>query len=127
MNFKMKEILIFIIMFLTPFIIFRAFYIITKYSKKFYLGKEMGFKIHHAHLGILLILSASILLLFLGTNIYIITLFGLGLGLALDESISLMVIKTSRKSDLEAYKKSFIKTLILFIIIILIILILSFL
>ena len=121
----MQDTLIFIISLLIPLLFFRTFYRITKYSTKTFLRKEIGFRIHHAHLGVLFILFASTLLLFLDTNIYIITLLGLGLGLILDESISLMIIKTSRKSDLEAYKKSFIKTIILFIIIVSIILILS--
>lgn len=123
----MQNILIFIITLLIPLLFFRIFYIITKHSKKFSIGKSTGFRIHHAHFGILLILLASIMLLFLDRNIYIIMLLGLGLGLILDESISLTIIKTSRKTELKAYKKSFIKTLILFIIIILIVLILFFL
>ena len=119
----MQEKLIFIIALLIPMLLFRICYKILDYYKLSLSIKK--YKIHHAHLGILLILMASVILLFLDKNIYVIILLGLGLGLVLDESIAIMIIKTTRGSDLKAYEKGFIKTIILFILIISIILILS--
>ena len=83
----MQEILIFILSFLIPMLFFRTFYLITNHTEKFSLDKKTGFRIHHAHFGLISILISSIMLLFLNKNTYVIALLGLGLGLSLDEFI----------------------------------------
>jgi hypothetical protein len=123
----MKEAFIFIISFLIPFIYWRTLsYIATGYMKKPLLRTKTKLQIHHLHHGIILVFIASLILLFLGNNIYVTILLGLGLGLMLDLFIPSLLMKSNREEELKVYKKTFIKTLILFIVIILIIVLVSF-
>lgn len=124
----MKEILIFIISLLIPLLYWRTLsYLAKNYMEKPFLRTKTKLQIHHLHYGIILVFIASLLLLFLGKNIYVTILLGLGLGLMLDLFIPSILMKSDRKTELEVYRKTFIKTLILFAIIILTIIIISFL
>jgi len=124
----MNEILIFIISLLIPMLYYRGlFYIAKDYFKKPFLRTKTGLQIHHLHYGILLVFIATLILLFLGKNIYVVVLLGLGLGLILDLFISSLIMKTNRRIELKVYKKTFTKTLILFGIIIIVIILLFFL
>jgi len=50
------------------------------YFKEFWLRRKTGLQIHHLHYGIIFILIAIFILIFIGKNIYVLALFGLGLG-----------------------------------------------
>jgi hypothetical protein len=123
----MKGVFIFIISLLLPFIYWRTLSHIAKnYMKNPFLRMKTKLQIHHLHHGIILVFIASLILLFLGKNIYVIILLGLGLGLMLDLFIPSLLMKSNREEELKIYKKTFIKTLILFVILIMIIILISF-
>jgi len=124
----MKEIFIFMIFLLIPFIYYRIlYYLYRDYFKISALRKKSGLQIHHIHYGIFIILVASFILLFFGKNNYVISLLGLGLGLCLDEFIPALLMPWNRKVELGAYEKGFISTLILLVVIILILFLIYFL
>jgi hypothetical protein len=123
----MKEAFIFIISLLLPFVYWRTLSHIAKnYMKNPFLRMKTKLQIHHLHHGIILVLIASLILIFLGNNIYVTILLGLGLGLMLDLFIPSLMIKSNREEELKVYKKTFLKTSILFVVIILIILLILF-
>jgi len=122
----MDEVLIFIISLLIPMLYWRILsYIAKGYMKKPFLRNKTKLQIHHLHHGIILAFIASLLLLFLGKNIYVIILLGLGLGLMLDLFIPSILMKSDRRAELEVYRKTFVKTLILFAVIVLMIIVIS--
>ncbi|MBI3622884.1 hypothetical protein HY212_02275 [Candidatus Pacearchaeota archaeon] len=123
----MKEIFIFIIFLLIPFVYYRSlYYIYRDYFKISGLRKKSGLQIHHIHYGVFFILVVSFILLFSGKNNYAIAFLGLGLGLSLDEFVPALLMPWNRKLELEAYEKGFIPTLILLISLIFILLLLLF-
>lgn len=119
-----NEILFFIIAFVLPHIYYRILLSVRK-KKKSSLREKTGLRIHHAHYGMVFLLIAVIFLLFVGKNIYVTTLLGLGLGLMYDELIPSLIFKSERREEMIAYNKSFKSTLILFIILILLLILLS--
>jgi len=123
-----NEVLIFIIAFIFPHLYYRTLFFIFagKIFDKPFLREKTGLKIHHIHYGMILMLFASLYLLFFDKNVYILILLGFGLGLMYDEFIPALYMKSNRKDELAAYKKSLKKTPLLFIIIILIIILFSF-
>ena len=124
----MSEILVFIISLLVPAIFWRGLFFINRQSfKKPFWRTRTKYKVHHLHHGIIVVLIATIGLLFFGKNIYEIILFGLGLGMIMDLFIPSLLIETDRNSELEIYEKNFINTIVLFAVIIFVILIAYFL
>jgi len=103
------------------------FYAAHNYFKKPFLRTKLGLRIHHLHYGIIFVLIATLILLFSGKNVYVIVLLGLGLGLILDLFIPSLLMKSDRRKELVVYKRTLVKTLILFIILILVVVLLSFL
>jgi uncharacterized membrane protein YgaE (UPF0421/DUF939 family) len=93
--------------------------------KKPYIRTKTKLMAHHSHIGIILILAASLILLFWEKNTLVIILLGLGLGFIFDLFIPSLLVKTNRKKELEIYYQTLKKTLVLFAIIILLIFILS--
>lgn len=121
------EIIYFLIAFVLPFLYFRTLlFAATKIFDKPFLREKTGLKIHHIHYGMVLMLIAVFLLILLGQNKFIIGLFGFSLGFMYDEFIPALLMKSNRKDEMSAYRKSFIPTLILFSIIILILIFLAF-
>ena len=119
-----SEKLIFAIFFVLPFIYFRSrYYFDRKYFKVSGLRKTSGFQIHHLHYGAFWVLLASFLLLFIGKSIYVMALLGFGVGLIFDEFVPALLMPWDRKTELIAYEKGFIATLILFLFIILLLLV----
>jgi hypothetical protein len=116
----MKIAIIFIIAFILPFIYLRLLFSIYKKTfNKPYLRTKTGLQIHHGHYGVGLIFIAAIILLFLSRDIWVIVLLGLGLGLIIDESISLMLMPGNRALELDVYSKSFKSTAFLFMVLVL--------
>ncbi|MBL7101017.1 MAG: hypothetical protein ISS23_03630 [Nanoarchaeota archaeon] len=123
----MNEVLIFIIAFLLPMLYYRGlFQIYSNYFNKPFIRTKTGLQIHHLHHGIFLVFIAALILLFSGKNIYVVVLLGLGLGLMLDLFIPSILMKSDRKEELEVYKETLLKTVILFTLIVLFINLLSF-
>lgn len=123
----MKEMWIFIIFLLAPMLYWRTMSKIAKnYMKKPIIRTKTGLQIHHLHHGIIFVLIASLILLFVGKNNYVIALLGVGLGLMFDFFIPSVLIKSDRKKELKIYQETFVKTLILFLILIFIVIGLSF-
>lgn len=72
---------------------------------------------HHLHWGILLILIASVMLLFSGKSSTVIILLGLGLGFAMDLFIPSLLLETDREKELIVYRQSLIPTMLLFLLV----------
>ena len=127
MQFTTKEIIFFTIFFIAPMIYWRTLsYLAPNYMNNPFVRTKTKLQFHHLHFGILIVLTSIIALLIWGSNIYLMSLLGLGLGLILDLFIPSLLLETDREIELRIYKKTFIKTLILFLIIIFIILALFF-
>lgn len=123
----MKEMWIFVISLLLPMLYWRTISRLAKnYMKKPITRTKTGLQIHHLHHGIFFVFIASLILLFIGKNNYVIALLGVGLGLMFDFFIPSILIKSDRKKELKIYQETFVKTLILFLILIFIVIGLSF-
>jgi|SRR3989344_1534378 len=123
----MLEIFIFIIFFLIPFVYYRSlYYIYPAYFKESKLRISLGLQIHHIHYGAVILLITAFTLIFYGKNNYVLALFGLGLGLVLDEFVPALLMSGNRKMEMNAYAKGFIPTLIIFLLIILAMILLYF-
>ena len=124
----MKELIIFIIALVAAPLYWRTLFFIAPYIfDKPFSRTRTGLQIHHAHYGILFVLIANIFLIFDIKNNFIIALLGLGLGLILDEFIPSLLMPGERGLELEIYKKSFLKTILLFLIVIIFIFLVAFL
>lgn len=122
----MNKVLIFILSFIAPLIYWRSlFYFVSKIFDKPFTRAKTGLQVHHIHYGILFVLISSIILLFNQESNFVIILLGLGLGLMLDEFIPSLLMPGNRSMELEIYRKSFSKTIYLFLIIIVVILLIS--
>lgn len=122
----MSELAIFILALIAPFLYWRGlFYVASHTFDRAFTRDKTGLQVHHAHYGILFVLIGIIALLFTGKNDFIIALLGLGLGLILDEFIPSLLMPGNRPLELEVYRKSFLKTVFLFLTVIATILIIE--
>lgn len=120
------RILIFAIALILPFIYYRGlFYIATGVFNKPLLRTKTGLQIHHLHYGIAFVFIASLLILFSGISTYAIALLGLGLGCMLDEFMASLLMPGNRPLELQVYKNSLPKTIILFVVILLLLILLT--
>ncbi len=120
----MNELAIFLLALIAPFLYWRGlFYVASHTFDRAFTRDKTGLQVHHAHYGILFVLVASIILLSGGESVLVIILLGLGLGLILDEFIPSLLMPGNRPLELEIYRKSFLKTAILFLIVVVIVLI----
>ncbi|MBI2045126.1 hypothetical protein HYT23_03645 [Candidatus Pacearchaeota archaeon] len=114
----MNQAVLFIIALLIPFIYYRSlYYIYRTYFKESKLRASSGLQIHHLHYGAIILIITAFILIFYGKNNYVLALFGLGLGLVLDEFVPALLMPGNRKIELAAYEKGFIPTLIIFLLI----------
>ena len=124
----MSKLIIFILTLIIGHLYWRTlFYIAPHVLKEPFTRTKTGLQVHHMHYGILFVLVASVTLLLNGESIFVVVLLGLGLGLMLDEFIPSLLLAGDRQLELEVYRKSFSKTVYLFLIIILVIFLLGFL
>lgn len=112
----MREIIIFLISLVLPFFYYRSlYYIYRDYFRVSGLRASSGLQIHHIHYGAVFLLIASLLVVFIGKNNYVVALLGFGLGLVLDEFVPALLMPWNRKVELRAYEKGFIPTLLIFL------------
>jgi len=78
-----------------------------------------GLTFHHYHYGILIILLASLMLVFFKRGFFSIALMGFGLGSVFDSFVSRLFGGSNRVKEISTYNFSFTYTLILFIAVIL--------
>ena len=78
------------------------------------LRQATGLNIHHYHYGILLVLIATLLLIFHKKSSLAIILAGLGFGTYFDGFLSRLFTQTARTVEIFNYNKNFIPTTILF-------------
>lgn len=120
------QIIYFIIALLIPPIYYRGLYLLfPKLFYKRFIKEKTGLSIHHIHYGVIYTLIAIVLFLFLDKNIYIIILFGLGMGFMLDEFAPATLIDMKRKDELKIYARAQKATIFLFLAIIIILILLS--
>ena len=121
-----REIVYFLVGFIIPFLYYRT--LLFAYSKIFdkpALREKTGLKFHHLHYGMILMGVATFLLIFVGKSTLVIVLLGLSMGFMYDEFIPILIMKSKRKDEMIAYKRSFVPTLILFLVIILILILIE--
>jgi branched-subunit amino acid transport protein len=122
-----KEALQFVLAFCAGMLWYRfLFFLVPIYFKRPLTRSLLKLHWHHLHWGILLMLTAAILLLFLGKNTLVIILLGLGLGFCMDLFIPSLLLETNREQELIVYGKSLIPTILLFLFIAAAIIALSF-
>jgi hypothetical protein len=89
--------------------------------------KPADINLHHAHWGSILVIISALYMIFYSVNQIVATILGIGIALALDEIVPLLLLKTTRKQELKVYNKALPHTLIVFIFVVVAIIILSFL
>jgi len=110
----MDPLTVFILSLIAPFIFCRLLlYLWPKSFQRPLIKRITGLQIHHYHYGLLLLLIAALGLVD-GRYQYSVLLFGVGLGLLLDEATTVMLIPSDPKMEFEAYRKSFTSTAVLF-------------
>ncbi len=109
-----KKLIIFTIFFTLPIIYYRLKVFLN--NGKIPLIREItGLTFHHYHLGLIIILFASLLIIFHKTNFFSIALLSLGIGTSFDSFISrLFSFQSIRTNEIASYNSSFIPTLLLF-------------
>ena len=80
---------------------------------------------HHFHYGIVFLLAGCLALLYSGRGIFTIIMFGLGMGLVLDEFFLTLNLPGNRPLEMEIYKKSLKNTILLFFLIVFVVLMVS--
>lgn len=120
---KMKEVIVFLVAFTLPFVYWRSLFLFaTKKFDKPFSRTKTGLQIHHAHFGIIIVLTAAMMILFGEKSIYFFGVLGLGLGLVMDEYIPSLYMPGDRPLELKVYKESLGKTFYLFLVFIILVL-----
>jgi hypothetical protein len=78
-----------------------------------------GLTIHHYHYGLLIVLMASLLIIFFRNGLFSVGLMGFGLGSVFDSFISRLFRNSGRMGEIINYNNAIIPTTILFFIIVL--------
>lgn len=112
-----KKLLIFVLFFIIAFIFFRLRVLLFYSDGEMPLLREAtGLTIHHFHYGLLIILLASLMLIFWEINGFSVGLIGFGLGAVFDSFIPrLFSFNSVRMTEIAFYEYSFWWTILLFV------------
>lgn len=122
----MNDALIFITSFSASFIFFRGIiYFLSKPYRQMAEYIRQGPKIHHLHVGFMIMFVGILALLVSGKNAYSISLLGLGCGMVTDEFIPSLYIPEQEPLVNSLYRKYFVQTVALNVVLILLVLFLA--
>jgi|TARA_B100002003_G_scaffold249897_1_gene287486 hypothetical protein len=111
-----KKLLVFVSFFVLAFIYYRL-RVLLFYSDGgvSFLRGVTGLTIHHYHYGLIIVLIASLLLVFYRVDGFSVGLMGFGLGSVFDSFVSRLFSVSDRVREISVYNESFVLTMIVFV------------
>jgi hypothetical protein len=110
-----KKLLVFVSFFVLALIYYRLKVYLFFNDGEISFSREItGLTIHHYHYGLIIVLIASLLLIFYKVNGFSVGLIGFGLGSVFDSFVSRLFSVSDRVREISVYNGSFVLTLIIF-------------
>jgi|TARA_Y100000034_G_scaffold126700_1_gene178323 hypothetical protein len=111
-----KKLFVFVVFFLVALVYYRLKVLLVYGDGEVsFLREVTGLTIHHYHYGLIIVLIASLLLIFYRVNGFSVGLMGFGLGSVFDSFVSRLFSVGDRVREITVYNGSFVLTIIVFV------------